>query len=424
MQTTGRKGFNPGHPTLIGEGTWHWSQNHKEIGKDYQPKPLIGLIGHRERWRSWRQQLLQMGDHNELRDEIHYIRHRPINTHGEGPYREVSVPLMAILSGRRWNKARRNSSKHASIRGISLFTHHHPIRRFSPNTWRLARQPGSNIISSNSSNDSLACAILQHTHQQSTTTFKGIYSNLMRKHHGFHYKNMGNCPVLLIVLQVRVKSGSAHKSGLSRASHESLAMEAGGSRCTAANRDLQEARGGYETRTATRIKRKMADLEAQAKLEEGGRMNMEIAAEVNWLTDPDTPTKRATQFVRTQAESWRTKTLIAKALESIEKDRQHIVIEVNLTEDQMAKIIDYNSSLDSKINTVTEAVKTLNRMLMLLIRLLKDSINTAPAAQPATSAANHAAQPATSVANKPGSLEEMQAKVDSHVRDIGLDTIT
>ena len=98
-------------------------------------------------------------------------------------------------------------------------------------------------------------------------------------------------------------------------------MEAGGSRCKAANRELQAARGGYETRTATRIKRKIAELEAQAKLEEGGRSDMEIAAKVNWLTDPGTPSKRATQFVRTQAESWRTKTLIAKALESIKKEK-------------------------------------------------------------------------------------------------------
>jgi len=89
----------------------------------------------------------------------------------------------------------------------------------------------------------------------------------------------------------------------------------------------------------------------------------------------------------------------------------------------MAKIIDYNSSLDSKITSVNEAIKTHNRMLRLLIQLLKNSINTSPATQPATSSANHAAQPATSAVFQPASLEEMQAKVDSHVRDIGLDTI-
>jgi hypothetical protein len=231
-------------------------------------------------------------------------------------------------------------------------------------------------------------------------------------HKGICYKAAGNCPVFLTVLRVCIEIDSVNGIGLSRERYEVLVMDAGGSRCAAANRDLQEAKGGYETRTVTRIKRKIAELEAQAKQEEEGRTEEDIAAEVDWLKDPGTPSKRATQFVRTKAESWRTKTLIAKALDSIEKEKQHIVTEVNLTEAQMAKIIDYNSVLDSKISTVHEAVKTLNRMLTLLIRLLRDSINTAPAAQPATTAAD-----------QPESLEAMQAKVDRHVREIGLDTI-
>lgn len=122
-------------------------------------------------------------------------------------------------------------------------------------------------------------------------------------------------------------------------------MDAGSCRCAAANQDLQDAKRGYDTRTASKNKRKVAELEAKAKQEEDGRTEEEIAEEVDWMKDPGTPSKRATQFVRTKAESWRTKTLIAKALESIEKEKQQIVNEVNLTEAQMAKIIDYNSSL-------------------------------------------------------------------------------
>ena len=52
--------------------------------------------------------------------------------------------------------------------------------------------------------------------------------------------------------------------------------------------------------------------------------------------------------------------------------------EVNLTEAQMAKLIDYNSSLDGHISTVHEAVQTVNKKLTLLIRLLRDTVNPTP----------------------------------------------
>ena len=132
------------------------------------------------------------------------------------------------------------------------------------------------------------------------------------------------------------------------------------------------------------------------------------------MKDPGTPSKMATQFVRTKVESWRTKTLIAKALESMEKERQHVVTEVNLTEAQMAKIIDYNNSLDSRITTVQEAIQTVNRKLTLLIRLLRDTTNPAPGTP----------QPATIEMQENDSMAAMQARMDSHVRQMGLDTIS
>lgn len=155
-------------------------------------------------------------------------------------------------------------------------------------------------------------------------------------------------------------------------------MKEGNSHCEAANRELQAARRGYETRTVTRIKRKMAELEAEAKREEGGRSEMGIAAEVDWVTDPGTPAKRATQFVRTKAECWRMKTLIAKSLESVTE--VNLTTQVNLTTEQMARITDNNSSLDIKLTAVNESIKTQNRLIMLLIQLLKNSIGIAPVA--------------------------------------------
>lgn len=134
---------------------------------------------------------------------------------------------------------------------------------------------------------------------------------------------------------------------------------------------------------------------------------------MNWLHDPGTPSKRATQFVRTKAESWRTKTLIAKALESMEKERPKIITEVNLTDAQMAKILDFNNTLDSRITRVQDAINVVDRKLTLLIKLLRDTINQGPSA------------PQTSNATEQGDnlLNVMQARVNTHVAQMGLDTI-
>lgn len=193
-------------------------------------------------------------------------------------------------------------------------------------------------------------------------------------------------------------------------------MEGSGSRSATAIQDLNEAKRGYETRAAARHKRKMNDLEDEVKREEDGRTDEEIAAEVDWLHDPGTPAKRATQFVRTQAESWRTKTLIAKALEAMEKERPKIITEVNLTDAQMAKILDFNNSLEGRINRAQEAIQVVDRKLTLLCRLLKDTVNQGPCTTQTPKA--------STLEKDEDILKDMQARVNSHTAQMGLDTIS
>jgi len=92
-------------------------------------------------------------------------------------------------------------------------------------------------------------------------------------------------------------------------------MAGEGSRNKSANNDLQQAREMYERRTSQRNKRKIIDLEATVQDEESKFSDQQIGKEVDWLQDPGTLSTRATQFVKTQAESWRVKTLLAKAMD-------------------------------------------------------------------------------------------------------------
>lgn len=85
-------------------------------------------------------------------------------------------------------------------------------------------------------------------------------------------------------------------------------------------------------------------------------------------------TTQATQFVRTQVESWRMKTLLAKALsmqgdyaEQIRKV-QHI-IEAK-TEEHMAIL----ESLEFKISMLEQQVDTITKKLTVLIKILRKTI--------------------------------------------------
>ena len=80
-------------------------------------------------------------------------------------------------------------------------------------------------------------------------------------------------------------------------------MEAGSCRCSAAHHELRTVQNMYETRAAAKSKRKIAELEASVKEEEAQRPEGIIVKEVDWLHDPGTPSKRATQYVWTKAES-------------------------------------------------------------------------------------------------------------------------
>lgn len=80
----------------------------------------------------------------------------------------------------------------------------------------------------------------------------------------------------------------------------------------------------------------------------------------------------------------------------------------------MAKIIDYNSSLDRRITTVHEAVETVNKKLTLLIRMLRNTVCPDRSKQQHTTTEVQENEP----------IEALQAKVDKHVLEVGLDTIS
>jgi len=100
----------------------------------------------------------------------------------------------------------------------------------------------------------------------------------------------------------------------------------------------------------------------------------DIEKEVDWLLDPGTVTTRATQFVRTQAESWRMKTLLARAL-SVQGDyaeqlRRVQHISEAKTEEHMAIL----ESLEFKMSALDQQVDTITKKLTVLIKLLRHVI--------------------------------------------------
>jgi len=113
------------------------------------------------------------------------------------------------------------------------------------------------------------------------------------------------------------------------------------------------------------------ELEASAKEEDLQRTEDDIAGEVDWLLDPGTASKRATQFIRTQAESWKVKTLLAKALESKEEVQQHSKREVSISDEQLNNMLEIYKSLDAKISAVHGVAELVNKKLTLLIKLLR-----------------------------------------------------
>jgi len=79
----------------------------------------------------------------------------------------------------------------------------------------------------------------------------------------------------------------------------------------------------------------------------------------------------------------------------------------------MAKILDYNNSLDNHITKVQDAILIVDRKLTLLIKLLKDTIHRG----------SGTSQPTTATSQGENSMTAMQARVNTHVEQMGLDTI-
>lgn len=192
-------------------------------------------------------------------------------------------------------------------------------------------------------------------------------------------------------------------------------MESGSCRSINANQELHTTQKMYETCTTARNKRKIADLEASAKEEAAQRTEEVIAEEVDWIVDPGTPSKRATQFVRTQAESWKIKTLLARALDAKESQMQHSSQENLGSKDILFHLHEIHKSLDLKISTVHDKAKTVNKKLTLLIRLLRRILSLDPPLQSGQQQAQ---------SKEAQNYKSLQDRVDKHVIEVGLDTLS
>lgn len=151
-------------------------------------------------------------------------------------------------------------------------------------------------------------------------------------------------------------------------------MAGEGSRNKSANNDLQQAREMYERRTLQRNKRKIIDIEATVQDEESKLSDQQIGKDVDWLQDPGTLSTRATQFVRTQAKSWRMKTLLAKAIdiqgEHAEQLRKLQQFVETMSHDHMAVV----ESSEFKLSAIHQQVDTMDKKLTVLIKLLRQTI--------------------------------------------------
>lgn len=76
-------------------------------------------------------------------------------------------------------------------------------------------------------------------------------------------------------------------------------MSVGGSGNVSVNKELKKAREAYETLVSAKGKKKIDEIEAKVN-EEWERLQMQsIEDEIEWISDPRTPTTRAVQFFRT-----------------------------------------------------------------------------------------------------------------------------
>lgn len=151
-------------------------------------------------------------------------------------------------------------------------------------------------------------------------------------------------------------------------------MAGEGSRNASANKDLKVAREMYETCTSQKNKRKIIDLEAMVHEEEKKLSEQEIEEEVDWLQDPGTVTTQATQFVRTQAKSWRMKTLLAKALSMQDNYAEQLQKVQHISEAKTEEHIAILESLEFKVSALEQQVDSITKKLTVLIKLLRHTI--------------------------------------------------
>lgn len=202
-----------------------------------------------------------------------------------------------------------------------------------------------------------------------------------------------------------------------RAGHQEMDsrgnMDTRSCRSITANQELQTARSMYETRTKTKNKQRIADMEASVKEEEGPRTEEDIAREVDWVQDLGTASKQATQFVRTQAESWRIETLLIRTLDSREEEKQHSQRDNFISEAQLKSLYEIYEALDLTILAVHDVVESVNKKLTFLIKLLWQMLSPDPSISDGQQQA-----PPKEIHNY-WSLHE---RVDKNVLEQGLDT--
>lgn len=149
-------------------------------------------------------------------------------------------------------------------------------------------------------------------------------------------------------------------------------MACEGIRNASANWDLKKAREAYETQTTQKEKRKIEELEVAVTEEEEQLDVQALETEMDWLSDLCTTTTRATQFVRTQGEMWRMKTMLAKALNMHAEDikRSHQAISL-ISAENSAKL----DAMEFNVSALTQEVRILSQKLGVLINLLRLSIH-------------------------------------------------
>ena len=132
----------------------------------------------------------------------------------------------------------------------------------------------------------------------------------------------------------------------------------------------------YETKTSQRNKRKLNELESSVKAEEAQVSDQQLGKEVNWLQDPGNTFTRATQFVRTQAEAWRMKTMLAKVLEAQEEQDervQKLKRQMDAMEHNHMCLVE---SIEFKLSSLDQQADTINKKLTVLIKLMRNVVGT------------------------------------------------